>query len=325
MHRTHGISLRFLPAVLAGVLACASTPATLPEADDTSASEPSALDQRPRQIAPSVAQPDDGATLLLDPGAKPHAPLRFHPRVGDVARWTMVMTVETALNVLGNDTSSQFGIELDAQTEVVAFDAVAHEFHSESTILSARLLTEPVDRAATEAALAPYIGLLSWTRADTRGRPLEYRYTRDGTPVDPSTIAGLDDNLPTMALPEEPVGIGARWQEFDEVERNGFRVLQTSEHTLVRRQGDRLTIETTVLQQPLSNTMQGANMPPGTRAELRHFTSAGSGMSTFDLGRPIPVAAEMVLEGTLGAIIITDQEQAEMTMQMRIQTQIATQ
>jgi hypothetical protein len=323
MPRRRNFRFTFLAAAFAWVLGCASTPATLPETNDASA-EPTAVGRRShRNDDPNVVQPDDGATLLLDPGAQPHAPLRFHPRVGDVAHSTMVMTMDTAVNLLGNDTATHFGIEFDLQTEVVAVDDAKQEHHYETIIESARLLSEPADPAATQAALAPYLGLVTWIRADARGRPLEYRYTRDGAPVDPSTIAGLEDNKPSMAFPEEPVGIGARWQEFDEVEKNGFRVLQTTEHTLVRRDGDRLEIVTTVTQQPLSNVMQGEGMPAGTRAELSHFTSTGFGGSTCDLGRPIQVTASMAADVTFGALIITEHDQTEMTVRLRIETRIA--
>jgi hypothetical protein len=326
MQRRRSFPFVFLPAVLVGALACANTPATLPTANDSQTAEPTAAGQDSRRLDdPNAVQPDNGATLLLDPGTEPRAPLRFRLRVGDVALSKIAMTFDTTVDLLGNHTVTHFGIEFDSQTEVVAVDAAKHEHHVQTTIVSARLLSEPVDPAATRAALAPYIGLVTWVRLDSRGRPLEYRYTRDGAAVDPSTISGLDENVPTMALPEEPVGVGARWQEFDEVERNGFTVLQTSEHVLVGRQGDRLDITTTVTQEPLSNVMSGPGMPPGTRAELRHFESKGLGKSTCDLGRPIPVDAVMSVDGTLGALIITDQQQAEMSMQLRVETRIALQ
>lgn len=316
MHGRHLLLLTSLSALLLGALACATAPATLPTPASTA--EPTAADQQPRSNDPSRAPSDDGAMLLIDPGAEPRAPLRFHLRVGDVARWKMVVEFDTTVNLLGQDRVTQLEMQFDAQTEVVAFDEVAREHHYESTILSAQLVGGSVDPAAAQAAMAPYIGLVSWLRADARGRPLEYHYTRDGAPVDPSTIAGLDDNLPTMAFPEEPVGIGARWQEFDEVERNGFVVLQTSEHHLVDRDGDHLEIATTVSQQPLSSTIEGPGMPAGTRAELRYFTSTGLGTSTHDLGRPIPLATSVAVAGSLGALIVSGEERAEMTMQLRV-------
>ncbi len=155
------------------------------------------------------------------------------------------------------------------------------------------------------------------------GESIEIRYSRQGEPVDPSTIKGLENPVAAMlTFPEEPVGIGARWRRYDELERNGFRVLQTSEHRLVRRDGDRLEIAITVAQAPLSSTMRSPKMAPTTRVELQRFDASGAGVSLCDLGLPIPVAAKLEVDLDMTAVILADTEQAEMALQMSVETRV---
>jgi hypothetical protein len=319
--------LALLSILFVGALACTNTPAIVePSSNEPSSSEPSSFGESPRppHSDPNAITPADGVTVLIDAGATPHAPLRYHPTVGDTARWTMVVFMTSNVTLMGETMRTEFGLEFSVETEVVAVDDAAGEHEYRSIFVNARMLTSMGDRAAVEAALAPYLDLEYWSRTSDRGDALEFRYSRNGAPVDPSTIEGLNDPSGVMlSFPEQPVGIGARWLEYDELERNGFRVLQRTEHRLVRRDGDRIELESKVTQEPLAMTLSPAAMPPGTRAELRSFEAVGGGKSVQDLGIAVPIAGQIAIEAELGAVIFVDEDSTDMAMHMIVETSVS--
>lgn len=326
--------LPLLPALVAGLLACASSSRPpQPRAQESSAVTDAppgvAAEPGPRfresSRAGSRAAPRDSpsVTILLDPGAEPHALLRYNPRVGDQVRWTTIMAMDTSISLLGQSSRTGSTIELLSKTELVAIDERTRDQDYRSTFVGARALGEASDAAAVEAALAPYLDLELWSRSNARGEALEFHYTRNGALVDPSDLPGLDSVVAVLVFPEEAVGIGARWRRYTEAERGGFRILQTNDHRLVRREGDEIEIEITVAQEPLSTTMRTSNMAEGTHAELQRFESTGSNRSTHDLGFPVPLRSRTQAEIIMEALIVTGEEQVEMTLELRVSTEIS--
>ncbi|MGB8331167.1 MAG: hypothetical protein WCE62_13675 [Polyangiales bacterium] len=64
--------------------------------------------------------------------------------------------------------------------------------------------------------------------------------------------------LSRVALPAEPVGLGARWEARKELTLYGFKVAQVDSYTLIERVGDEIKLNVTVTQTALPQTVDFA-------------------------------------------------------------------
>lgn len=94
----------------------------------------------------------------------------------------------------------------------------------------------------------------------------------------------------SIPLPEEAVGVGARWEARQTVDAGGFKQQQKSVWQLVSADGKSVklsvTIDATAPPQPVVNPM----MPPGADVRLESMTSSGSGTVTLHLNSLVPTS-----------------------------------
>ncbi|MEU0506860.1 hypothetical protein [Nocardia sp. NPDC005998] len=98
----------------------------------------------------------------------------------------------------------------------------------------------------------------------------------------------------SITFPDQPVGEGAVWTVRQEVD-GGVALDQVTTATLTKRDGDRLTIELEVTQQPKSPVWTLPNNA-GT-LDIKDYVMQGAGTITVDLGLPLPVAGSITVGG----------------------------
>jgi hypothetical protein len=298
---------------LAGFLLCASLACTRTPATIEQPSEPA------RAPAPTTATPanvgKDGVTIVLDAGAEPRAPLRYHVQPGQVVRWRSNTSLDMHMQLLGSEVSNGLEFSFDVQTEVLRVDPSGKQ-------IEIRSVFERLDVTRGEAGeLTAYVGLEQWTRMNDLGLGLEERYSRDGVPIDPSTVPGLENAVaPTLTFPVEPIGVGARWQKFAEIERNGFMVMQTSEHQLLRWDGNHAKISTKITQEPLVSRVP----TEGGYVELTQFETIGLGELVFELDSVVPSHYESKVDFSMLANVVAGDQQSSMGMAMQVVTSVRT-
>jgi len=92
-----------------------------------------------------------------------------------------------------------------------------------------------------------------WVEIDERGRmlagELNPRTKRAGVPVRLlRMIVNTRETLTRVQLPEEKVGLGARWESRRQIKAYGFDLQQVDTYTLVDRAGDEVMLNVTVQQ-----------------------------------------------------------------------------
>ncbi|WSV86595.1 hypothetical protein OHA42_15895 [Nocardia sp. NBC_01009] len=98
----------------------------------------------------------------------------------------------------------------------------------------------------------------------------------------------------SIAFPDQPVGEGAVWTVRQEV-TGGVALDQVTTATLTKREGDRLTIELEVTQQPQTSVWMMPNNA-GT-LDIQDYVMQGTGTITVDLGLPLPVSGCITVGG----------------------------
>ena len=68
-------------------------------------------------------------------------------------------------------------------------------------------------------------------------------------------IVNARTTLSRVVLPEEPIGLGGRWEARKEIELYGFKINQVDTYTLVERVGDEIKLNVTVTQNAVPQTV----------------------------------------------------------------------
>nr|WP_245813806.1 hypothetical protein [Rhodococcus marinonascens] len=98
----------------------------------------------------------------------------------------------------------------------------------------------------------------------------------------------------TIPFPTEPVGVGAQWTIHQQV-MSGIALDQTAVATLTARDGDLLTVDYTIDQQPTSPVW---TLPGGAGTlNVDRYVMQGSGSVAIDLDLPLPVAGTVTVTG----------------------------
>jgi len=116
----------------------------------------------------------------------------------------------------------------------------------------------------------------------------------EGTPAELSAhMDNMDKAMTniTQPVPDEPVGVGAKWETLSRLPAGGMELAQQTVSEILAWEGDRVTVRTTVLQAPIRMSMDVPEMP-GVTATIQRFESSGSGESVLDLGALIPVRVD---------------------------------
>lgn len=122
-------------------------------------------------------------------------------------------------------------------------------------------------------------------------------------------LTGMNQSFESMVapLPNEPVGIGGKWEVTTRVVSSGADLLQFAVYTLKEKAGSKATLDVTVTQVAASEKITAPGMPAGATAKLKRFSSGGSGTNKLDVKSATPEGGRMTvktgmdLEVSLGA------------------------
>jgi hypothetical protein len=124
-------------------------------------------------------------------------------------------------------------------------------------------------------------------------------------------------------LPEEAVGPGAKWEYQTRIKSQGMTIDQTMTFELVAIEGDRLTLRSTITQNAANQKIQNPAMP-GLKVDLTKMTGNGTGSSTFDLGRIMPVSGTLAEKTEVIMDMNVGQQKQTMDMKMDMSVTIET-
>ena len=260
---------------------------------------------RKEALGPSVELPKVEKTTLVTPGAAPRVALRYAMLGETKHAFVVATTVKT------RELSRGVWTDRVAVPEVRIGLELTHPKPSatERTRVFARGLapeiaaSTPDGARAAEQAIARYRALVEGKRAtiesDARGLPPKV------------TIAGLaagDDGAATareletmlaqamVPLPEEPIGVGAKWSVVMMVNRGDAVVKQTATYELESIDGTRLTIAEHIKQVGEHQMSVSADLPEGVTSELVALFWELRGTVTIDTSVITPVQGALSVE-----------------------------
>ena len=214
--------------------------------------------------AADVDSEGDDGVQLLDKGQRPRSELRYGIPAGTTTTSTTTFRVATLAQSGDNAALSvlpglRLGIvsgpaELTDRGVKFAVDVVKSE-----ALIPADFDAEMAELLRNGASIVDQVG--GWVEVDNRGRmlaaELNERTKRSDVPVRLlRMIVNTRETLTRVLLPEEKVGLGARWETRQEIKAYGFNVQQVNTYTLVDRVGDELMLNVTVQQLAVPQTIE---------------------------------------------------------------------
>ena len=239
--------------------------------------------------AAGASRRDDDGVRVLDKGSRPRSALRYQIAPGTTTTSTTTFRVaglaasgdRAAVTLLpglrldivsGPAEVTERGVKLPV--DVVKSEAVVPEGFDEKLAQDLR----------DGAAVADNIG--GWIEMDDRGRviagELNEQTKRAGVPIRLlRMIINTRETLTRVLLPEEKVGLGARWETRKEIHAYGFKVQQVNTYTFVDRAGDEVMLNVVVQQRALPQTIEFPD--EGILISVESMTGRAEGQIILDL------------------------------------------
>jgi hypothetical protein len=289
----------------------APTSSSAPAPSASVAQAPAPAGQAPAgasaEPAPAPPPPDftDPKVTLVASGKDPKAELRYAPKVGQTS--TLSMAMDLGMNMkMGEKAAPQIAlpkmvIEMAIHVTSVAPDGkISYEFHGTNAKAIAAPGVKPEVLAKIQTEFAKLSRLKGSAVVDSRGysRDLQMEIPPD---LDPSMQQMMDSFRTSMRsisnpLPDEPVGIGAKWDAVQNIPIRGMVMKQITHSTLNTRNGSKYTLGVELEQSADPQILHLPNLPEGSQAKLVSVNGKGKGDLKGDLARVAPLASTIALE-----------------------------
>jgi hypothetical protein len=227
---------------------------------------------------------------LLEQGIAPRQTLRIAPAMGMKQSAIMRMKVDQTMVMRGQKLpptptpATQFTIEVDI-TDIAANGDVSVEYRCPKVeVIDESNEPSPV-KPMMETLLKSMKGLTGTATVSNRGFTKKSNVTLPPN-AEPNIQAARDImkawmNLMSSPLPEEPVGVGAKWKVIQLIESNGMNVKQTTVHTLKEIKGKAIEIAIEQAQTADAQELKTPGVPTGTTTKLLSLDSTGAGKMQF--------------------------------------------
>lgn len=256
----------------------------------------------PASAAPGVgAPPKKDEVRLVDPGKEPRRELRLSAKVGQADKMKMTMTMDMDIQVGAQAPPKQQLPPMVMNMAMKVTDTkpngdIRYEFTLTDTDVKTAPGMNPQVTTAIKEALGKLNGLNGHAVVSNRGfnREAKINMPPGSDAQTKQVMQGMEQAMQQIGapLPEEPVGVGARWQYITQLTQNGIRIDQTATYDLVKMEGERISCKVTVDQ---SAPRQKVASPVGVTVDLLSMKSDGGGATDLELTKLAPIKSNMKL------------------------------
>lgn len=263
---------------------------------------------RPGEADRILAKGQSTKVRLLEAGAEPREPLRYALEPKRTASLEMGLTMTLELNQGTRAVPAQKIPRIATLLDLTTADA------PDAGAMGVQVVVRDVG-IGKDAGLPQQVAdrLLPHLQG-IKGLTLGYHVTPEGrvkqagakmpgqkgAATDP-TLQQMSQSLESMIapFPDEPVGVGARWEVVARFDSSGTELVQWSTFELRERDAKGAHLGLEVTQAAAQAEVHPPNLPPGVSAKLVEFGSRGSGESRLEFASPAPRNATMKVDSTM--------------------------
>ncbi|MGP1347831.1 MAG: hypothetical protein ACTS3F_14335 [Phycisphaerales bacterium] len=257
------------------------------------------------------AEARDGAAriVLVDPGVSPREPLRRAFEAGAVRSFSLEVVGESHQKFNGVDfpVRRMPGTVMTLRSEVLSVredgSASVRFVIADAQVRDGAAGADGGDGGGEGGGGGERSAEAAVARADMaalKGAELTYRVSARGVLSDPGVILKGEQELSRSArlqldqfqrtleqivvpLPEEAVGIGARWRVSTPIDLGAIRANRSVEYTLVDRlEGGRMELGFAITVSAPEQELEETNIPAGTELELLSLAGTGEGVGLLE-------------------------------------------
>lgn len=263
---------------------------------------------------------------LLAAGSEPRQVVRLHPAVGDKQTTVMTMKMAMEMGVAGKAMPAMdippmvLTMSMEVK-DVSAEGEIAYQMEITDAAVDAGTNGANTMAAAMKTALGGMRGLAGIGKMTTQGivKSMEMKLPASAAPQLAQTMGQMKDSFSSsaIALPNEAIGEGAKWEYKSRLKSQGMMLDQTFTYELVSIAGDQLTLRSTIQQSAANQKIESSAMP-GMKMNLNQLTGEGSGDTTLDLGKIVPTAASMESKTQMGMNAGAQKQNLDMRMSLKL-------
>ena len=261
---------------------------------------------------------------MISAGAAPRSALRYTPPAGARQHFEMTMAMSMAMEVGG---ASVPAVPLPVMK--IGADCVVTEVAPSGDVTFTTAFTGAEIDTSANPALASQFESMKDALTSVKGsatisnrgvvRSSAFDFTKMANSQLAQVMGSTTDMLKNVStpLPEEEVGVGARWEVRNTLATNGLTMFQKTDYELVAYDGKVVTLKTTVVQTALPQAMSNPALPPGAEVQLERYTGGGSGNMRLNPSELIPVS-----DGTIDSTMAMTVSMSGMVQQMVVSTSV---
>ena len=306
---------------LAGLLAFLLMVAIGPERVQTRDQAPAGY---PAMGSPAIVK-------LLAPGADPKAALRYKIPAGFKTSGALSLAMGLSMNMGGMALPAMDlpGMKMTfdlAVTSVTPAGDVTYDVAFTEMTAEAAPGMDPSVVAMIQGSAAAIKDIKGTATVSNRGvvRSTTFDLNKMSDPNLKQALQQVSGQLEGMAcpLPEEAVGVGARWEVRQAVNAGGMATYVRTEYELVSATGTivqlRLKSETTAPPQPVTNSM----LPADAQVQVEKLSGTNAGTTTLHLDGLVPTGETSGTTNSVMSLTMGGQSQ-QMGVDIKIKTTIA--
>ena len=266
------------------------------------------------------------AVKLISAGSEPRTVLRYHPAVGD--QQTVVMTTKMSM-VISAAGQEMPAMEMPTMTTPISVEVkkispdgeITYGLAYDSTQFAEGDRAKSEEGAAMKAALSGLGTVSGEGRMSDRGivKSVEMKKSASSNPTQAQMLEQIKDTAAEASspLPDEAVGVGAKWEYRAKIKSQGIAVDQVTTIELVAVDGDKLDLKTTITQTAANQKIENPAMP-GLKMDLTKLTTTGKGKTSVDLGHLLPASATMDSNSDTAMTMNVGQQKQTMNSKIKV-------
>jgi len=271
-----------------------------------------------------------GQVKLLNPGVEPRQVLRLHPKAGD--KQTLTMTMKMGMDMQmgeGQSMPMKMPAMKFVMDETVGAVSPGGDISYETVMTDLNVADDPDVMPQIAQALKTSMGGMKGMAGS--GIMTDHGITKDialklPEGADPQVRQVMDQMKETfsqasMPLPEEPVGVGAKWEVKKQVKSQNMNISQTANYELVSLEGERMTARSVITQTAANQKISSPAMP-GMKFDLTKMSGNGKGEIVLDLGKVIPAEGVMDFQTDMSMSMNAGGKPQTMVMKMNMNVQM---
>jgi hypothetical protein len=254
----------------------------------------------------------------------------LHPAVGDKQSVTMTLKMDMAMNMAGNSMPAMnlpaMVMTMDSEVKDVSGGDISYTLVFSDADIVSDTNTMAVAATAMKAALAGLRGLTGTAKMSDRGvvKSIDLKVPPEAGAQLGQTISQMKDSFSSSSspLPEEAVGVGAKWEYRTKIKSQGMTMDQAMTFELASMDGDTLNLQTTIAQNAANQKIENPAMP-GVKVDLTKLTGTGSGTTSLDLNHLLPQTASIdeSTDTQMSVNVAQKKQDMDMTMRMKLDIQ----